>query len=1288
MGHFKLNILFSLLLVLGISGKSIGQDAGLVKRVKAIEPFINAHEVHIHQGSEDDLWITTPVKVLKYNSTEVVDYNKFRGIPKALGTEYIESYTDSEKQTWLAGNLGLAVYHPQEDEFHFVSDATGKIYTLQEDAGKQLWIAAENGIFKLNVDSKKDDFGISRFLSENTMAADMAMIGNQIIFAGPNGILTIDRRSGKFDKIDMGYYQNLDITSVLPVEDFVVFGTSGNGLYRTERDFRNIQKVYSLPYAVAQKKITDLQNFNDEIIISTQGAGIIRLNSKLELVKGPDRIYPEDIYTTFLNDQNLLWMVGKKGLFLQNFSAFAIRKLKHDPAVYSSLGDDFVTAVEKDSRGHIWFGTAEGISIWNPETDRWRHIRNLNYSRQMESPDVITDFAALREHMWVATANDGAYKININTFLRAQYSIDALNKTKIQNARSLFIDDKENVWIGGEDSYLTVVRPDNEIEDYPIKDVNAIAELGPKKLIVATRNRVHSLNPKSGRITDLTQLNAGEGLVYYNINDLKITHEGLGFFATEGAGLIVYDFGKENLNILNDENGLPSNNIMGLAGNSNNEIWIATDKGLAFYENQTNRIKTFSELNGLTTNELTSGFTELNNGSFVIGSSKGVNIFEPKEMLAQKEFVPRLELRNISLPGVKKGEKEELSLNSIEEIEVAENTGFRLSFNGYSHLDPDAIAYSWKLEGYDEDWSKASPVSTASYSGLAPGVYTFKVRTKLADSGWSAPEEVQINVQGTPGTISTVYVFMGVSVVAMIAIFIFVFIHRSRNADKIAKAELRDQLQKEFKKPVENAVKSLSKISASAESGDTEDLKRFAARFDDLFNQILNFNYKESVYEISRINLHKHLPQVLKEIEPVYRMKDLEMIINDQWGEKDFHYNMEMLDKIVFSLISGSAGYSFNGGKIIINLIETSVGDLKLQITDNGRGIPSHDIKVLEKKKVLDDRTRILDKSGLKYILKAQDLISKAGGSFSYETEKNEGSTFTAILKNRSEVYRKVPERAAAVFKAEKTKNELSKEVPVELKNLSESKILIIENDDANRNILVNTIGKYCQIYQAGSGEEGIEKAAMIFPDIIISASVLPDMNAFQLSKMLRRNIGLNHISIFLIADEDHVIAKEQIDEISEVIRKPLNVGDLLSRLTKTLSWQRDLRNSYVQSHIEDKKVQFRSESDEKFISNLKNLILENIKNENFSVHDLSAKMGMSSNALFMKLKSLVNLSPQDFMEFIRLNYARELLGTAEFNPMEVAYKSGFSSPKLFYSSFKKFYGYSLSDSIEENRPN
>ncbi|MCG9971896.1 hybrid sensor histidine kinase/response regulator transcription factor [Christiangramia crocea] len=1283
MGHFKFKILYSLLLVLGITGRLIGQDAGSVQRVKSIDPFIRADEVHIQQDSEDNLWITTPVKVLKYNSVRALDYNKFRGVPRDIGDEFIATYTDSEDQTWLAGNQGLAIYNPEKDSFEFISDVTGRIYALREDSGKQLWIAAENGIFKLKVDSSKADYGISRFLSENTLAADVTLFENSVIFAGPNGILTIDRRSGKFNKIDMGYYQNLHITSVLPMDDLILFGTKDQGLYKTDRDFMNIQKVYSLPYIVAQKEITALQEFNDEIIISTNGAGVIRLNKKLEMIQGPDKIYPQNIYSVLLNDQNLLWVVAKEGLFIQNYSGFAVEKLKNDPLRYSSLANDFVTTGEVDSQGNLWFGTGKGLSIWNPETNRWRHIENLNYNRRMNAPDNITDLAAIDEHMWVATAKDGVYKININTLLRAHYSVDALYKTKIQSANTLFIDAGGNVWIGGEEGYLTVIRPDNEIKDYPVKEVQAIAELGPKQLIVATRTRVHSLNPITGRISDLEALNAGKDLLYYSVKDLKITHGGRGLFATEGAGLLIYDFEDDTLQRLGAEEGLPSSNVTGIEWLSDEKIWLATDKGMAYYNGVENEIKVFSELNGLSTNELTTDFMKLDNGSFVLGSSKGVNIFKPKVMLAQQEFKPRLQFRNFVSPD-ENGKTDEVQLAGINDLEIEEGSGFYINFQGISHLDPEGILYSWKMEGLEDDWSRPTTLNKASYSNLPPGNFVFKVRSRLRDSGWTEPKRLSINVQAAPATISTVYVFMGISVLAMVAIFIFVFSRRSKNADQLAKVELRNRLQKEFRKPVESAVQSLSKISASADSESVEELQRFAARFDDLFHQILNFNYQESVYEISKINLNRHFPQVVKDIEPVYKSKNLEMIVNDQWGDAEFYYNMEMLDKIFFSLISGSAGYSFKGGKIIINLIETSVGDLKLQITDNGRGMPTHDIKVLEKNKYPNQKMKLRDRSGLRYILKAKDLISKSGGSFSYETEKNEGSTFTAILKNRREDYRKVPERAAAIFKAEKSKNQPATSVPSELKNLSEIKILIIEGDSNTRHLLVNNIGKYCQIYQAATAEEGLEKAGMIFPDIIISATVLADMNFFQLTKMLKRNIGLNHINLILIADAGQKFAGEQLDEMTEIIRKPLEINLLLSKLTKILIWQQEIRNSYIQSHIDNSKVEFRNGSDERFISNLTDIVIGNINNENFSVHDLSGKIGISSNALFMKLKSLVNLSPQDFMEFTRLNYAREMLESGEYNPMEVAYKSGFSSPKLFYSSFKKFYGYNLSDSIEK----
>ncbi|TBW28015.1 triple tyrosine motif-containing protein [Gramella sp. KN1008] len=1280
MGHFKFRILYSLLFVLGISGGLTGQNK--VQKVKAIDPFIRAGEVHVQQDTGDELWITTPVNLLRYNSVEVVDYNKFRGIPREVGDEYVGTYSDSGNQIWLAGSQGLAVLSPGKDEFRFISDVTGRVYTLKEDSGKQLWIAAENGIFKLKIDSDKADYGISRFLSENTMASQIVLSGNTVVFAGSNGILTIDRRSGKFNKMDMGYYQNLHITSLLPLNDRIILGTKGEGIYWTDPDFKKIQKLYSLPYNLASKEITGLVEFNDEIIASTKGAGLLRFNKDLQLLPLEEE-YPEFIYASHLSHQNLLWLVAKEGLYVQNFSAYGVQKLQRDPSRYSSLGDDFITAVETDRDGKLWFGTGKGLSIWDPSTDRWQHIENLNYKRHLNTPDNITDLTASGELIWIATANDGVYKVNIHTLLRAHYSVDGLNKTKIQAANTIYIDSRENVWIGGDDGYLTMISPDNEISDYPVKEVKAMAELGPRKLIVATGTRVHSLNPDTGRIEDLTALNAGEELVYYSVNDLKITHSGLGLFATNGAGLLIYDFKKDKLEVIGQKEGLPSNTINGIDWISEEDAWIVTDAGLVHYNQLEDQLKVYSELNGLSTSELTTGPVYTNEGRLVLGSVRGVNIFKPKSMLAQLDLTPRLELGSFKESG-SEGERKEVPLTGKEQIGIKEGVGFQINFQGFSHLQPDNIIYSWRMKGLEDDWSKPAPFNKVNYAALPPGSYTFQVRTRLNNSGWSAPQELKINVQERAGTISTVYVFMGISVLAMVTIFIFVFVRRSRNADMLAREELRNQLRKEFKKPVESAVQSLSKISTSADAERVEDLQRFAARFDDLFHQILNFNYRESVYEISRINLKIHLAQVVKDIEPVYQAKELEVIINDQWGAAEFYYNLEMLDKIFFSIISGSAGYSYKGGKILVNLIETSVGDLKLQITDNGRGIPAPDIRILEKNKYSDPKLKIRDRSGLRYILKAKELIYKAGGNFSYETEKNEGSTFTAILKNRAEDYRKVPERAAAIFRNEKLKKNPGTKIPQELKNLSESKILIIEGEREAREFLVRNIGKYCQIYQASTVEEGMEKAGMIFPDIIISATVLPDMNFFQLSKMLKRNIGLNHISLVLLADADQEFRGEQLDESVKVIKRPLDMNLLLSDITRILVWQQELRNSYIKSHIDNSETLFRSESDERFISNLSDIIIQNIENENFTVHDLSGKMGISSNALFMKLKALVNLSPQDFMEFIRLNHARHLLESNEYNAMEVAYGSGFSSPKLFYSSFKKFYGYDLTDSVEK----
>ncbi len=75
----------------------------------------------------------------------------------------------------------------------------------------------------------------------------------------------------------------------------------------------------------------------------------------------------------------------------------------------------------------------------------------------------------------------------------------------------------------------------------------------------------------------------------------------------------------------------------------------------------------------------------------------------------------------------------------------------------------------------------------------------------------------------------------------------------------------------------------------------------------------------------------------------------------------------------------------------------------------------------------------------------------------------------------------------------------------------------------------------------------------------------------------------------------------------------------------------------------------------------------------------------MSHTPFYKKIKQLTNQTPNDFLKNIRLEQAKKLLLDSNLNINEIAYSTGFSSPKYFRECFKKQYGESPSDFLEHN---
>ncbi len=96
---------------------------------------------------------------------------------------------------------------------------------------------------------------------------------------------------------------------------------------------------------------------------------------------------------------------------------------------------------------------------------------------------------------------------------------------------------------------------------------------------------------------------------------------------------------------------------------------------------------------------------------------------------------------------------------------------------------------------------------------------------------------------------------------------------------------------------------------------------------------------------------------------------------------------------------------------------------------------------------------------------------------------------------------------------------------------------------------------------------------------------------------------------------------------------------------------------------------------DESLILQLREIVLDNLDNKQFSVEKLSAEVGISRSQLHRKLKRIKGQSTSQFIRGVKLNEAMKLLQEDAATISEIAYRVGFNSPSYFHKCFLKEYG-------------
>jgi two-component system sensor histidine kinase BaeS len=109
---------------------------------------------------------------------------------------------------------------------------------------------------------------------------------------------------------------------------------------------------------------------------------------------------------------------------------------------------------------------------------------------------------------------------------------------------------------------------------------------------------------------------------------------------------------------------------------------------------------------------------------------------------------------------------------------------------------------------------------------------------------------------------------------------------------------------------------------------------------------------------------------------------------------KEVYWDSSIMKQVVINLLGNAIKYTEQGGKVNI-VLKQSQGIVKIQIIDNGPGIPPENFKRFYR--VDASRSRVSGGSGLGLAI-AKEFVELHGGSIYVESESGEGTTFTAIL--------------------------------------------------------------------------------------------------------------------------------------------------------------------------------------------------------------------------------------------------------------------------------------------------
>ena len=1284
----------------------------------------------IYEDSKGVLWIgTTEDGLNRYHyetdsfSKYAHDYQDQSTISNNYVTTILEDFTGSLWIGTAGGGLNvmdtsrsiITRYMKNTDDPFGLS---GNVITgIEEDENGNIWVGTEDDGISL---FKRND---NRFLHYRHDPDDPLSLNSNTIhsmYKSRDGSIWIGTESG-LNKL--------------------VYSESGRYIFE-DIAYDNVlnQKVYDVVLSV----MIDQHN---RLWIGTENGGLIvkdlKTNQEKKYTKDSagKMLSGNSIWSIYEDNRGYIWLgLFNSGLMKVDPSGKRFRHLKSNPSLANTISNDMVTSFAEIDQDNFWVGTdGGGLYQWNRADDSFSKYSDFEHDGLRQ--EILSMLLDSRGNLWV-----GFWKGGVRVLKKGSSEFEKIstpNEPEFEDGGIFYmIEDHEgNLWMSVHKQGLFKYNPDSQKLEKFLFDPLNYDGLSTSELNVIFEDIQHNIwiGTSTVGVNILEKSQLGYNLVKYSrtsepgaisgskVNCIFEDSDHNIWVGTESK-LNLFDRVSKSFRSFGVADGMPNESVRGILEDDQKNLWISTRKGITKLDKSNFTFSNFNTFDGLQSNEfIRNACLKTSDGQMLFGGINGFNVFNPEEIEYNKYqptvYFTDFKLSNISLDPQEESPLTVVDISLAEEINLAHNQNdFSIQFSLISFSQSRRNIFAYQLENYDDDWRIVGNQRSANYTNIPPGDYVFKVKATNNDGIWSdKTASVKIHIARAWYHSYIAYAIYVLVLGTLLWLGLYLLLNRERlkaqydlEHMELSKMQELDEMKSrffanishEFRSPLTLILGPLKGLMNSTQDHAQKEqfglMIRNAQSLLSLINQLLDLSKLERgkmKLEASEQDIVEFLKPLVKSFTALANKKYIRYKIDLPSQRVLLYFDHDKLEKIVNNLLSNAFKYTPDFGTVELKLTEES-NVVSLQVSDSGIGIPDDEAEYIFNRyyRVNNKQTTRNEGTGIGLSL-ARELAQLHKGSIMLVKGQQKGATFKVWLPKGDTHLTSdqiVDHQSDHVYWEEI----MHEDVPTETNDLDETierieneannlpLILVVEDDKDISRYVRKILEEDYRVIEAEDGEQGIKSALNQIPDLIISDVMMPGTNGYKLCGILKNDLKTSHIPIILLtAKASNESAIEGFEHGADYyINKPFDPKVLLLRVKNILNTRDKIVKQFGSKslHMEPKDIQM-AKKDQEFLNRAVEIVELHISDSDFNVEDLGRELGLSRMQLYRKLKALIGKSANEFIRFIKLKRAAQLLDHGTMTISEITYKVGFNDLKYFRDCFKKQYGVNPSDYSGKN---